>query len=86
MIVADTGYPESFLSSEQFEIYREARLHPLDNEPASNWPKFKTSFCRGEVFISVASNQEAKAWLTKTVAELRSWEGTNMKISGVETL
>ena len=34
----------------------------------------------------MASNPEAKAWLTKTVAELRPWEGANLKASGVEIL
>ena len=42
-------------------------LHALDKEPSSNGPRFETSFCRGGVFIFVASNPEAKAWLTKTV-------------------
>ena len=86
VIVADTGYPESVLSPEQFELFREATLQALDKEPASNWPRFETSFCRGGVFIFVASNPEAKAWLTKTVAELRPWEGANLKVGGVEIL
>ena len=64
MIVADAGYPESVLSPEQFELFKEATLHALDRESVSNWPKFETSFCRGGVFIFVASNAEAKAWLT----------------------
>ena len=34
----------------------------------------------------MASNSEAKAWLTKTVAELRPWEGANLKVGGVEIL
>ena len=42
--VADSGYPESALSPEQFELFREATLHALDKEPASIWPKFVTSF------------------------------------------
>ena len=71
VIVADAGYPESVLSPEQFELFRKATLHAPDREPVSNLPKFETSFCRGGVFIFVASNPEAKAWLTKTVAELR---------------
>ena len=61
VIVADSGYPESVLSPEQFELFRKATLHALDKEPASNWPRFETSFCRGRVFIFVASNPEAKA-------------------------
>ena len=61
VIVADTGYPESVLSPEQFQLFREATLHALDKEPASNWPRFETSFCRKGVFIFVASNPEAKA-------------------------
>ena len=69
-----------------FELLREATLHALDKEPASNWPRFETSLCRGGVFIFVASNPEAKVWLTKTVAELRPCEGTNLKVSGVEIL
>ena len=59
---------------------------PVAREPASNWPRFETSFCRGGVFIFVASNPEAKAWLTKTVADIRRWEGAKLKVSGVETL
>ena len=86
VIVAESGYPESFLSPEQFELLREATLHALDKEPASNWPRFETSFCKGGVFIFVASNPEAKAWLTKTVAELWPWEGANPKVGGVEIL
>ena len=35
-IVADAGYPESVLSPEQYEFFREATLHALDKEPASN--------------------------------------------------
>ena len=46
MIVADTGYPESVLSPEQFELFREATLHALDKEPASNWPRYETSSWR----------------------------------------
>ena len=45
----------------------EATLHALDKEPASNCPRFETSFCRGGVFIFVATNPEAKAWLAKKV-------------------
>ena len=86
VIVADAGYPESVLSPEQFELFREATLHAVDREPVSNWPKFETSFCRGGVFIFVASNPETKAWLIKTVADLRPWEGANLKVSGVEIL
>ena len=70
VIVADAGYPESVLSPKQFQ-------HALDRESVSNWPRFEISFCRGGVFIFVASNPEAKAWLTKTVADLRPWEGAN---------
>ena len=36
VIVTDAGYPESVLSPEQFEPFREATLHTLDKEPASN--------------------------------------------------
>ena len=60
VIVADAGYPESVLSREQFELLRKATLHALDREPVSNWPKFETFFCRGGIFIFVASNPEAK--------------------------
>ena len=52
-------YLESVLSPEQFELFREATLHAVDKELASNWPRFETSFCRGRVFIFVASNPEA---------------------------
>ena len=86
MIVADAGYLESFLSPGQFELFREATLHALDKEPVSNWPKFQTSFCRGGVFIFVASNPEAKAWLSKMLDKLRPWEGANLNVSGVEIL
>ena len=82
--MADAGYLESVLSPEQFELFREATLHAPDKEPANNWPRFKTSFCRGGVFIFVASNPDAKAWLTKTVVEVRPWKGANLKVSGVE--
>ena len=34
----------------------------------------------------MASNPEAKAWLTKTVAKLTPWEGANLKVFGVEIL
>ena len=34
----------------------------------------------------MASNLETEARLTKTVAELRPWEGANLKVSGVEIL
>ena len=34
----------------------------------------------------MAFNPEAKACLTKTVAELRPWEGANLKVSRVEIL
>ena len=61
-------------------------MHALDKEPASNWPRYETSFSRGGVFIFVASNPEAKACLTKTVAERRPWEGANLKVRGVEIL
>ena len=86
VIVADSGYPESVLSPEQFEFFREATLHGLDKEQASSWQRFETSFCRGGVFIFVALNLEAKAWLTKTVADFRPWEGANLKVSGVEII
>ena len=85
VIVADASYPQSVLSPEQFELFREATLHALDRELVSNWPQFGTSFCRGRVFIFVASNPQAKAWLTKTVAELRPWEGANLNVSGAES-
>ena len=68
------------------ELFRETTLHALDKEPVSNWPKFETSFCRGTEFIFVASNPEAKAWLTRTVAKLRPRKGANLKVSGVEIL
>ena len=71
--MVDASYTASVLSPEQFEFFREATLHALANEPASNWPRFDISFCKGGVFIFVASNPKAKAWLTKTVAELRPW-------------
>ena len=79
VIVADAGYPESVLSPEQFKLFREATLHALDREPVSNWPRFETSFCRGGVFIFVASNREDKAWLNKTgpAVVLRRLEGLN---------
>ena len=86
VIVAVAGYPESVLSPEQFELFGEATLHALDREPVSNWSRFETFFRRGGVFICVASNPEAKAWLTRTVAELRPWECANLKVSGVKIL
>ena len=86
VIVADAGYPESVLSPEQLALFREATFHGLDREPESNCPRFETSFCRGGVFIFVASNPEAKARLTKTMTELRPWKGANLKVSGVEIL
>ena len=39
-----------------------------------------------EQFIFVASNSEAKAWLTKTAPEPGPWEGANLKVSRVEIL
>ena len=45
VIVAEAGYPESFLSPEQFELFREATLHALDKKSASKWPRFETSIC-----------------------------------------
>ena len=86
VIVADSGYLESFQLPEQFELLKEATLHALDKEPASNWPRLETSFCRGGVIIFVASNPEAKAWLTKTLVELRPWERANRNVSVVEIL
>ena len=86
VIVADAGYPQSVLSPEHFKLFTEATLHALDREPVSNWPEFETSFCRGGFFISVLSNPEAKAWRTKTVAELRPWESANLNVNGVEIL
>ena len=86
VIVAEVCYPESVLSKELFELFREAVAVALDKEPASNCPRFETSFSRGGVFIFVASNPESKAWFAKPVAELRIWEGVNLKVSGVEIL
>ena len=42
VIVADADYSESALSSEQFELFREATLHALDKEPARNRTRFET--------------------------------------------
>ena len=84
--MADSSNPELVLSPEQFDLFREATLHALDKEPASSWPRFETSFCRGGVFIFVASNPEAEEWLTKTVVDLRPREGGNLKVSEVEIL
>ena len=36
VIVADFVYPESVLSPEQFELFREATLHALDKKPSSD--------------------------------------------------
>ena len=58
----------------------------LDKESARNWRRFETSFSRGGVFIFVVPNPGTKAWLIKTVSELRPWEGANLKVSGVEIL
>ena len=41
VIVRDASYPESVLSLEQFELFRETTLHVLDKEPASNWQDLK---------------------------------------------
>lgn len=86
MVVSDVGYPEEVLSEEQFWLFRKALTPLVRNEPADRLPRFEASFFRGGVFIFVASNPEAKAWLTKTVAELRPWEGARLKVSGVEVL
>ena len=50
VIVVDTGYPESVVAPEQFELFREATLHGLDKELASNWPRFEPPFA-GEVYL-----------------------------------
>ena len=46
-IVADAGYPEAVLTSEQFIIFREATMRILDKEPASKWMRFESCFRGG---------------------------------------
>lgn len=85
-VVYSDGYPAEVLTVEQFELFRKAITLFTSKMPVGQWPKFETSFCRGGVFICIASNPEARAWLAESVAELRPWEGAKLKVSGVEIL
>ena len=47
VVVTASGYPESVLTAEQFELFRENTWRALERVPPNQWPRFETAFCRG---------------------------------------
>ena len=43
MVVAALGYPDSVLTAEQFEPFREVTWRALEKVPPNQWPKFETA-------------------------------------------
>ena len=44
MVVAESGYPDSVLTAEQFELFREVTWRALEKESPNQWPKFETAY------------------------------------------
>ena len=63
IVVDASGCPDSVLTAEQFELFREVTWRAFEKVPPNQWPKFETGYSRrgGGVFIFVAADPAAKA-------------------------
>ncbi|KAJ8680829.1 hypothetical protein QAD02_016616 [Eretmocerus hayati] len=80
-IVTDSKYPEVYLTSQQFELFKIAVRDEIDKTPVGEWPKFETSFCKGGVFIFIAAESSAQDWLRNKIDNLKPWNDAELRVS-----
>lgn len=85
VVITTENYPNELLTQEQFSNFRLAFRQLTKTMPPKDLPKMETSFCRGGVFIFVASDNATKEWLL-TQATTVMGEGPKLVAGGVELI
>ena len=86
MVVTDEAYPEVSLTPEDLGGLHMAFFRTFKSGPPGvKIPRLETSFCKEGVFVLIAADEEAKAWVHENVPRLAP-EGRTFRVGGVELL
>ena len=87
MAAVHENYPESQISKENFVDFQRAIVQLLDKLP-EEWctPRQVDSYWVKGVAIMVCHDQMTKDWLAARVPTLVAWEGSRLKIVGLDAL
>jgi hypothetical protein len=87
MTIVCDGYPEIQVSREKFVSIQRAIGGLVDELPEEQFtPKIIDTNCTKEAAIMVSKDEETKYWIASKVPTLTDWEGSRLKMLGLDAL
>jgi hypothetical protein len=87
MAIVCEGYPEVQVSKENFGDIQRAVGELVDGLPEEGFtPRLTDMYWTKGAAVVVCQDEKTRDWLASSVSTLRSWEGSKLKMVGLEAL
>jgi hypothetical protein len=87
MAIVCEGYPDVQVSKENFDDIQQAVGGLVDGLPEEGFtPRFIDMYWTKGAAVVVCQDKETRDWLASSIPTLRAWEGSKLKMVGLEAL